>query len=173
MRVVEPLRVAASYIEQIGRGEIPEKISDTYNGDFNEIKNDINSCIDGLGGLVEGKTVLEKMALNNFAIQVEGSYQGIFKDIADSMNQVCRRIDRTVNVVENAANGDLSDLAGLQKLGARCPGRQTDPDSPSNDPNDLRSGQRDQEFVCQRRRRQPVGKEATQVNSRGNMPKSY
>ena len=119
--VVEPLRVAASYIEQIGRGEIPAKITDTYNGDFNEIKNDINSCIDGLGGLVEGKSVLIKMALNDFAVQVEGSYQGIFKDIADSMNQVCRRVDRTVNVVEHAANGDLSDLEGLQKMGARCP----------------------------------------------------
>ena len=45
--VIGPLNVAAEYVERISRGDIPEMITDTYNGDFNEIKNNLNTCIDG------------------------------------------------------------------------------------------------------------------------------
>ena len=46
-----PLNVSAGYVDQISKGDIPAKITDTYNGDFNTIKNNLNPCIDGLGGL--------------------------------------------------------------------------------------------------------------------------
>ena len=56
--VIGPLNVAAEYVERISRGDIPELITDNYNGDFNEIKNNLNNCIDGLQGLVECNNVL-------------------------------------------------------------------------------------------------------------------
>ena len=43
--VIGPLNVAAEYVERISRGDIPQKITDNYNGDFNEIKNNLNNCI--------------------------------------------------------------------------------------------------------------------------------
>ncbi|MGO9892630.1 MAG: hypothetical protein ACLPX8_00250, partial [Bryobacteraceae bacterium] len=46
--VITPLNVAADYVDKISRGAIPSKISDTYNGDFNTIKNNLNSCIDNI-----------------------------------------------------------------------------------------------------------------------------
>jgi methyl-accepting chemotaxis protein len=39
------LNVAASYVDQISKGVIPAKITDSYNGDFNTIKNNLNTCI--------------------------------------------------------------------------------------------------------------------------------
>ena len=39
-------------MDRIAKGDIPAKITDTYNGDFNEIKNNLNQCIDALNGLV-------------------------------------------------------------------------------------------------------------------------
>jgi methyl-accepting chemotaxis protein len=44
--VIGPLQVAADYVEKISKGAIPAKISDTYNGDFNTIKNNLNNCIE-------------------------------------------------------------------------------------------------------------------------------
>ena len=44
--VVGPLNVTAKYVDRISKGDIPEKITDRYNGDFNEIKNNLNQCID-------------------------------------------------------------------------------------------------------------------------------
>ena len=46
--VITPLNVAADYVDKISRGAIPSKISDTYNGDFNTIKNNLNNCIDNI-----------------------------------------------------------------------------------------------------------------------------
>jgi len=44
--VVWPLNMAAEYVERISNRDIPEKITDEYNGDFNEIKDNLNKCID-------------------------------------------------------------------------------------------------------------------------------
>src|SRR5512135_470260 len=43
--VIGPLNVAAEYVDRISKGDIPPRITDTYNGDFNEIKNNLNTCI--------------------------------------------------------------------------------------------------------------------------------
>ena len=50
---VGPIHVTAEYVDRISKGDIPPKITDTYNGDFNEIKNNLNACIDVMNGLLE------------------------------------------------------------------------------------------------------------------------
>ena len=50
--VVGPLNVTAEYVDRISKGDIPPKITDTYNGDFNEIKNNLNQCIEVMNGLL-------------------------------------------------------------------------------------------------------------------------
>ncbi|MEZ5335782.1 MAG: hypothetical protein R2741_11370 [Methanolobus sp.] len=40
--VIDPLNVAADYVDRISSGDIPSKITDEYNGDFNTIKNNLN-----------------------------------------------------------------------------------------------------------------------------------
>ena len=58
--VIGPLNVAAEYVERISRGDIPEPITDNYNGDFNEIKNNLNTCIDAVNNLVEDALMLSE-----------------------------------------------------------------------------------------------------------------
>jgi methyl-accepting chemotaxis protein len=43
--VIGPLNVSAKYVEMISKGDIPQQITDTYNGDFNTIKNNLNVLI--------------------------------------------------------------------------------------------------------------------------------
>ncbi len=43
--VIGPLNVAAEYVDQISKGVIPAEITDSYAGDFNTIKNNLNTCI--------------------------------------------------------------------------------------------------------------------------------
>ena len=43
---IRPINVSAEYIDRISKGDIPPKITDAYRGDFNEIKNNLNSLID-------------------------------------------------------------------------------------------------------------------------------
>lgn len=117
--VMEPLDVAASHIEQIGRGEIPEKITEEYEGEFNDLKNSINSCIDGLGGLVEGKDILRRMSFNDYSVKMRGTYLGIFKDMSESISMVSDRIQHLLKVLDEISIGDLNALADLKRIGKR------------------------------------------------------
>ena len=117
--VIAPLNVAAEYIDRISKGDIPPKVTDTYNGDFNEIKNNLNQCIDGLGGLIESNNVLQKMAVNDYTVKVEGNYQGIFKNVGKAVNQVQDRLVHLQNVANDIADGDLKEMEVFQKIGRR------------------------------------------------------
>ena len=50
--VIGPLNVAAEYVDRISKGDIPPTITDAYNGDFNEIENNLNQCIETLNALI-------------------------------------------------------------------------------------------------------------------------
>jgi methyl-accepting chemotaxis protein len=43
--VIAPLNVAASYVDRISKGDMPSQITDTYQGDFNAIKDNLNTLI--------------------------------------------------------------------------------------------------------------------------------
>ncbi|MGA2832244.1 MAG: methyl-accepting chemotaxis protein [Terracidiphilus sp.] len=43
--VIAPLNVSAKYVDLISKGDIPAQITDTYFGDFNTIKNNLNALI--------------------------------------------------------------------------------------------------------------------------------
>ncbi len=116
---VGPINVTAEYVNRIGKGEIPPVITDTYHGDFNEIKNSINSCINGLGGLAEGKEVLGRMSVNDFTTRVEGVHQGIFAEMGKSINILTDGINTITHTINNAARGDLKDLEELKRVGKR------------------------------------------------------
>ena len=125
--LINPLNVAAGYIEQIGQGEIPSKITEDYKGDFNDIKNSINSCIDGLGGLVEGRDILGKMAVNDYSTKVTGNYLGIFREIADSINLVNESVTMMVDLLVEVADGNLQNLESLKQIGKRSENDQLIP----------------------------------------------
>jgi methyl-accepting chemotaxis protein len=46
--VIGPLNVAAAYVDKIANGVIPAPITETYNGDFNTLKNNLNRMSDRL-----------------------------------------------------------------------------------------------------------------------------
>ena len=50
--VRRPINVTAEYVDRISKGDIPPKITDEYKGDFNEIKNNLNACIEVMNGLL-------------------------------------------------------------------------------------------------------------------------
>jgi len=117
--VIDPLNMTADYVEQISKGEIPERITEEYLGDFNHIKDNINECIDGLGGLVESNEILQLMVDNDHTRKVEGDYQGIYAEVASATNGVRERILTVMGVNKKIALGDLSDLEGLKQVGKR------------------------------------------------------
>ena len=117
--VIAPLNLTASYVDRISKGDIPAKITDTYQGDFNAIKNNLNACIDGLGGLLEANAVLERMTLNDYSKQVEGKYEGVFASVGRAVNGVQERIHHMTGTIKKISQGDLEDLPAYKKIGRR------------------------------------------------------
>ena len=57
------MNVSAEYVDRISKGDIPPKITDEYKGDFNEIKKNLNACIDAVNALVADANNLEQAAV--------------------------------------------------------------------------------------------------------------
>ncbi len=116
---VKPLKVANKAIERIGNGVIPPPITTEYKGDFNDLKTNINACIDGLGALTEGNEVLALLCANDLSQKIEGNYQGIYQEIGESINGVHAQMVHIVKIANNIAVGKLCDLEDLKAIGQR------------------------------------------------------
>ena len=101
--VIRPLNVAAAYVDQISKGAIPAKIADSYNGDFNTIKNNLNTCIDAINALVADAGVLSKAAVEGkLATRADASkHQGDFRKIVQGVNETLDAVIGPLNVAAN------------------------------------------------------------------------
>ncbi len=86
--VIGPLNVAAGYVARISKGDIPPKIMDDYSGDFNEIKNNLNQCIENLNGLsqqmVHMSTQHDRGEID--VVMPAESFQGVYRGMAEGVN---------------------------------------------------------------------------------------
>ncbi|HBC93783.1 MAG TPA: hypothetical protein DCZ10_13045 [Pelotomaculum sp.] len=97
--VTGPLNVAAGYIDRISKGDIPPKITDTYNGDFNGIKDNLNACIDAVNGLLhEAENLIN--AVRDGRLDARGSaatYTGDWGKLLGGMNGLIEAVANPVN----------------------------------------------------------------------------
>ena len=88
---VGPINVTAEYVDRISKGDIPPKITDTYNGDFNEIKNNLNACIDTMTGLL-----VETDKLVNATVSGQAGNTRRCGQVCGRMGQAGRRSQQSI-----------------------------------------------------------------------------
>ena len=54
--VIVPLNVAAKYVDHISKGDVPPQITDTYYGDFNTIKDNLNALVSAMNEVTAAAT---------------------------------------------------------------------------------------------------------------------
>jgi methyl-accepting chemotaxis protein len=102
--VINPLNVAAGYVDRISKGDIPPKITDSYSGDFNIIKSNLNTCVDAVNALVADTGMLSQAASEG-RIQIRadaGKHQGDFRTIVEGVNATLETIVAPIIVVKTA-----------------------------------------------------------------------
>jgi methyl-accepting chemotaxis protein len=115
-----PLDAVSKYVKDLGQGVIPEKITATYHGRFfNELKDNLNNCIDGMNGLTEANRILQKMAVNDYSVKIEGDYNGIYSEVCSAVNLVRERVIHVIEICERISVGNLVDREELIKMGKR------------------------------------------------------
>jgi methyl-accepting chemotaxis protein len=111
--VVGPLNVAAEYVERISRGDIPPKITDTYNGDFNEIKNNLNICIDAVNALVDDAAMLEKAGVEGQldtranASKHGGDFGKIVEGVNHTLDAMVGPLQGAATYIDRISKGDI------------------------------------------------------------------
>ena len=111
--VIGPLNVAAEYVDRISKGDIPAKITDNYNGDFNEIKNNLNQAIGAVNALVADAVMLSKAAVEGkLATRADATkHGGDFRKIVQGVNETLDAVIGPLNVaaeyVDRIAKGDI------------------------------------------------------------------
>ena len=113
--VIGPLNVAAKYVEDISHGQIPAKISDTYHGDFNTIKHNLNQCIDAIQALVADANMLSLAAVDGrLSTRADAAkHQGDFRKIVEGVNNTLDAVINPLNVaaqtVDRISKGDIPE----------------------------------------------------------------
>jgi methyl-accepting chemotaxis protein len=111
--VITPLNVAATYVERISRGDVPHKITDNYQGDFNALKENLNTCIDAVNALIGDADYLCCAAVEGqLAKRADaGRHQGDFRKIVAGVNATLDAVIGPLNMaadyVERISKGDM------------------------------------------------------------------
>ncbi|MHC9544692.1 MAG: methyl-accepting chemotaxis protein [Vulcanimicrobiota bacterium] len=113
--VIRPLKVAADYVERISRGEIPEKIRDEYMGDFNDLKNNLNTCIDAVNLLIKDANMLAlagvegRLNTRADASLHRGDFRKIVEGVNNTLDAVIRPLKVAADYVERIARGEIPE----------------------------------------------------------------
>jgi len=113
---ITPLKMAAENIDRISKGDIPDKIADTYDGDFNIIKNNLNQCIDAIRLLISDTATLSKSALDgNLTSRVDATkHWGDYRKIIEGVNATLDAVTGPLNIASKYINmislGDMPEI---------------------------------------------------------------
>jgi methyl-accepting chemotaxis protein len=111
--VIGPLNVSADYVDRISKGNIPERITDTYNGDFNTIKNNLNKCIDAVNRMAGDATMLAKAAVEGKlatradATKHEGDFRKIVQGVNETLDAVIGPLNVSADYVDKISRGNI------------------------------------------------------------------
>jgi methyl-accepting chemotaxis protein len=113
--VVGPLTVAANYIRKISQGDIPSKITKSYNGDFNTIISNLNQCIDAINALVADASLLAqagvegRLSTRAETARHQGDYRKIIQGVNDSLDAIVGPLNMAAGCMDRIARGDIPE----------------------------------------------------------------
>jgi methyl-accepting chemotaxis protein len=112
--VIGPLNVAAGYVDRISHGDIPAKITDSYNGDFNAIKSNLNRAIDAVNALVADANMLAvaavegRLATRADASKHEGDFHKIVQGVNNTLDSVIKPLQEGAAILKEMSAGDMT-----------------------------------------------------------------
>ena len=101
--VIGPLNVAANYIDRISKGDIPEMITDKYNGDFDKIKNNLNLLINATNNVTDATKKIAQGDLN-----VSVAQRSDKDELMSALNILIQALSNVTQMAKKIAEGDLN-----------------------------------------------------------------
>lgn len=114
--LTKPLRALSQSTQNIAFGNIPEKITDNYSSDFNEINKNLNLCIDAVKSLItESENLTTAAKEGKLSVRADeknqrGDYSKIIKGINDTLDAVVSPLNVAANYIERISQGDMPEI---------------------------------------------------------------
>jgi methyl-accepting chemotaxis protein len=111
--VTGPLALAASYVEELSRGRIPERITAGYAGDLGQLKESLNRCIDAVKRLVADTGALAaagregRLELRADVTRHEGEFRAVVDGVNRTLDAVVTPLRATAGYLERISRGDV------------------------------------------------------------------
>jgi len=108
-----PIEVTAEYVSRIARGDVPEKITDEYRGDFARIRDNLNTCIDSVNALIADARTLSEAAVRGHlstradAKRHQGDFRRIVQGVNDTLDAVLKPVEVAADQVARISRGEL------------------------------------------------------------------
>jgi len=109
--IIQPLNVTSDYVDQIAKGIIPPIITDSYNGDFNVIKNNLNNVVKMMSDLLAQTDIIIQAAADgeldtraNAELFV-GGWKQLVSGVNDAITNIVNPLNVTADYVDNIAKG--------------------------------------------------------------------
>ncbi len=101
---LKPLNVASAYIDRISKGDLPELITNEYNGDFNTIKNNLNVLITAL---LEIATKSKLIAKGDLTVKLtkRSEKDDLLESLSDMIANLKIIVSDIIEASENVASG--------------------------------------------------------------------
>ena len=117
--LIRPVKMAANHVERISKGDIPPVITNNYNGDFNDIKNNLNMLIESNNEIAEKARMIADGDLT-----VELNKRSDNDSLIESLSTMIKSIAVTISDFSNAAENissssqQMSSTAQMMSQGA-------------------------------------------------------
>ncbi|CAK0759792.1 methyl-accepting chemotaxis protein [Gammaproteobacteria bacterium] len=123
LSVTRPLDKAVTLIGRIGRGDIPDPVQETWPGEFDGIRESLNTAGVAIHTLIEDVRVLTQagadgqLAVRANTARHQGDYQRIVAGFNATLDAVVAPVTEVMRVMAAVEKGDLSQQIAAQYLG--------------------------------------------------------
>jgi methyl-accepting chemotaxis protein len=113
--VINPLNVAADYVERISKGNMPPVITADYKGDFNAIKQNLNVLIEAINKITEAA---KEIANGNLMVELNerSSQDELMQALAAMVEKLVEVVRDVKSASDNVASGSVELSASAQQM---------------------------------------------------------
>lgn len=97
--LIRPLKVAADYIDKISKGDLPERITNEYQGDFNDMKNNLNQLIFTINDITEKAKLISH---GNLTVDLKPRSEN--DELMQSLNEMVKSTSNIISEFKSAAD---------------------------------------------------------------------
>ncbi len=112
---VAPIDMTMSHLDSISKGDIPQKITDVYNGDFNRIKNNLNALIDSMNKVT---MVAQQIAAGDLTVSVKerSSQDKLMQALAEMVKGITEVVTDIRKATDQVASGSQEMSAASEQI---------------------------------------------------------